>query len=386
MKSLYLALLVALAGSCNIPAGDSVLIPAPRAFKDQVTLVPSDTLTFRLEKTSNIHSDYVVLEKIDGRPFLGVVNENMNELEFYALKTTDENFKVKFAREGPNGIGTLKGFAMLDDATLLVGSSDRTQLFVADLKGNIISRYKTRVDRKDKPYVQIYYSEQPLIFNASTNSIFVFTRVDTDYNRPGLWSGTSFLKVTEHPHEALSHVFELPEHLSEYVHGAFFSHSSHVLMEDKYLILGIPFYNNLIIYDMVTEEVFERPGGSKYFGDVMPWPTPDDERDEEFFVSSNSYQGLIYDESNKFLYRIAFQGVDYIAVNGQRRKSENKIPSLIILDDGLNKVGEVDLPANTFYTRSFFAHEGKVYLSLNHPDNSTSEDELVFVGFKPVEK
>src|SRR5690606_8275264 len=306
----------------------------------------------------------------------------MNELEFYALKTTDENFKVKFAREGPNGIGTLKGFAMLDDATLLVGSSDRTQLFVADLKGNIISRYKTRVDRKDKPYVQMYYSEQPLIYNASTNSIFVFTRVDTDYNRPGLWSGTSFLKVTEHPHEALSHVFELPEHLSEYVHGAFFSHSSHVLMEDKYLILGIPFYNNLIIYDMITEEVFERPGGSKYFGDVMPWPTPDNERDEEFYVSSNSYQGLIYDESNKLLYRMALRGVDYIDLDGQKRNAEDKVPSLIILDEDLVKVGEFDLPANTFYTRTSFSHEGRIYLSLNHPDRYTSEDELVFVGLR----
>jgi hypothetical protein len=386
MKSLYLAFLIALTASCNFTAGDSALNPSPLEFEDQVALVPSDTLTFRLEKTSNIHSNYVVLEKIGGRPYLGVVNENSNELEFYALEAPHENFKVKFSREGPNGIGTLKGFAMLEDSTLMVGSSDRTQLFVADLEGNIIRRYKTKVNRQGKPYVQIYYSEQPLIYNASTNSIFVFTRVDTDYNRVGLWSGTSFLKIAEHSHEGLTHVFELREHLSEYVHGAFFSHSSHVLKEDRYLILGIPFYNNLIIYDTVTEEVFERPGGSKYFGDVMPWPAADNERDEEFYVSSNSYEGLVYDELNRLLYRIALRGVDYIDLSGEKRDAEDKVPSLIILDEDMEKVGELDLPAATFYTRTSFCHEGRIYLSLNHPNQHTSEDELVFVGFKPVKK
>lgn len=387
MKKIYVLFFVLVVFvSCNSSTSDIALSPAPRGFDDKITLVPADTINISLEKTANIHSNYLALTKFNDKPYLGVVNENSNELEFYALKDSNDNFKIPYLKEGPDGVGILKGFTQLGDSTLLIGSSNRTQLFVSDLKGNIIIRYKTKVDRKDKPYVQIYYSEQPLVFNASTNNFFVFTRVDTDYNRPGLWSGTSFLKIAEHAREEPTHVLELPGHLSEYVHGAFFSHSSHILKEDRYLILGIPFYNNLIIYDTVTEEVIERPGGSKYFGDVLPWSKPDNERDEEFYVSSNSYQGLIYDELNKLLYRIAFQGVDYIDVNGQRRNSENKIPSLIILDDELNKVGEVDLPANTFYTRSFFAHEGKIYLSLNHPDNSTSEDKLVFVGFKPIEK
>lgn len=386
MKQLNIVFLIAVAVSCNFSAGNGALDPDPREFKDQVTLVPSDTLKVPLEKTSNIHSNYVALEELDGKPYLGVVNENSNELEFYALKDPHENFKVKFLREGPNGIGTLKGFVSLGDSSLLVGSSDRTQLFVADLEGNIIRRYKTKVDRKDKPYVQIYYSTQPLIFSASINSIFVFTRVDTDYSTPGLWSGTSFLKITDHPHEELSHVFELPENLSAYVHGAFFSHSSHVMIDEKYLVLGVPFYNDLILYDMATEQVFQRPAGSKYFGDVLPWPKPDNERDEEFYVSSNSYQGLIYDELNKLLYRIALRGVDYMDLNGERRGAEDKIPSLIILDEDMEKVGEWDLPSATFNTRTSFSYEGRIYLSLNHPDRNTSEDELVFVGFKPVKK
>jgi hypothetical protein len=386
MKYVNIVVLIALGVSCNFSVGDGSLNPIPREFEDQITLIPSDTLIVRLEMTSSIHSNYVVLEKFHGKPYLGLVNENSNQLEFYSLKDPKENFKVNFLREGPNGIGTLKGFVSLGDSTLLVGSSDRTRLFVSDLEGNIIRRYKTKVERRDGPYVQIYYSSQPLIFNASINSFFMFTRVDTDYSKPGLWSGSSFLKVSERISEEASHVFELPKHLSAYVHGAFFSHSSHVMIDEKYLVLGIPFYNDLILYDMVTDKVFQRPAGSKYFGDVMPWPNPDNERDEEFYVSSNSYQGLVYDELNRLLYRTAFRGVDYIDLNGQKRNTEDKIPSLIILDEDLVKLGEFDLPAGTFYTRTTFSHEGKIYLSLNHPDRQTSEDELVFVGFEPIEK
>ena len=386
MKKAHIVFLIAVAVSCNFPTSDDALDPSPREFEDQITLIPSDTVIVRLEKTSNIHSNYVALEKLHGKPYLGVVNENSNELEFYALKAPHKNFKVKFLREGPNGIGTLKGFVSIGDSTLLVGSSDRTQLFVADLEGNIIRRYKTKIERRDRPYVQIYYSEQPLIFDASSSSFFMFTRVDTDYSKPGLWSGSSFLKIPLSADEVVSHVFDLPDHLSAYVHGAYFSHSSHVMIDERYLVLGIPFYNDLILYDVATEQVFQRPGGSKYFGDVMPWPKPDNERDEEFYVSSNSYQGLVYDELNKLLYRIAFRGVDYIDLNGQKRNAEDKVPSVIILNEDLTKVGEFDLPTGTFYTRISFSNEGKIYLSLNHPDRRTSEDELVFVGFEPAKK
>lgn len=95
MKPLNLVFLIALTASCNFSAGDNALNPIPREFKDQVTLVPSDTLRIRLENTSNIHSNYLALEEFDGEPYLGVVNENSNELEFYPLKASHKKFKVK---------------------------------------------------------------------------------------------------------------------------------------------------------------------------------------------------------------------------------------------------------------------------------------------------
>ena len=128
----------------------------------------------------------------------------------------------------------------------------------------------------------------------------------------------------------------------------------------------------------------EKAAGSKYFEDILPWSKPDNERYEEFYVSSNSYRELAYDEERKILYRMAYRKVNYIGADGLRRNWDNKLPSVIILDEDFEKIGEVDLPQNIYYTRSYFTHEGKLYLSLNHPDNNPSEDQMVFVGFKPT--
>lgn len=151
----------------------------------------------------------------------------------------------------------------------------------------------------------------------------------------------------------------------------------------RQLILGLPFYNDLFIYDMDSGSLKQSPAGSKHFGDAMPWDNPTSGMSESFYVPSNSYREMAYDEGAELLYRIAYQGVDYIGRDGLRRNWDNKLPSIIILDKGFEKVGEVDLPQNTYDTRSYFTYDSKLYLSLNHPENNPSEDRMVFVGFKP---
>jgi hypothetical protein len=131
--------------------------------------------------------------------------------------------------------------------------------------------------------------------------------------------------------------------------------------------------------------MIEREGGSKYFGDVLPMEGSKSTSDlhEEFYITSNSYRELAYDEENKLLYRLAYRGVDYTGPDGQQRNWDNKLPSVIIINSNFEKIGEIDLPVNQIYNWMYFTYNGKLYLSLNHPDNNPSEDEMVFVGFNP---
>lgn len=351
-----------------------------------MTLVPTDTLIFPMGYRSNVYSQYIRRCEINGSSYLGVVNQNTNEIEFYSLTRREDDFKVHFQEEGPNGVGSIRAFELISDSTLLIGSSYRIRLYVTDLEGNLLQTLVTNTpERKGKTFMPIYYSNQPLMFDKSRQDAYVFTRVDTDFNGHGIWSGTMFLQASTLEEGLNNHVFELPTHFDNYIHGGHFCHGSNCLVDYRYLILSVTFYNNLLIYDLKKDEMMEAKAGSKYFGDILPWdsPKPTVDGHEEFYVTSNSYRELEYDMQNKLLYRMAYRGVDYIGPNGQRRNWDNKPPSIIILNNDFEKIGEVDLQVNTIYTRMFFTHDGKLYLSLNHPDNNPSEDEMVFVGFKP---
>ena len=374
-------LLLCLSASCQEV---KELDPTPREFDQKMTLVPTDTLTIPIGHRSDVYSRYVKASIINNIPYLGVVNVNTNDLEFYALSDKGEDFKVRFHLDGPNAVGQLKAFEVISDSTLFIASSYRIRLYVTDFEGNLKKTIETHdTSRNGKPFVQMYYTQSPLVYHKDMDDFYVFTRVDTDYFSPGIWSGTMFLKIQNRDDESITHMFELPSRFNKYVYSGYFSHSSHVLVDDRHLVFGVPFYNNILVYDLEKETLIERKAGSKHFGDALPWDNPDMGRDEEFYVTSNSYRELAYDEQNKLLYRLAYRKVDYIGPNGQQRNWDNKLPSVVILDSNFKKVGEVDLPKNTIHTRMYFTHNGKLYLSLNHPDNNPSEDEMVFVGFKP---
>jgi hypothetical protein len=248
-----------------------------------------------------------------------------------------------------------------------------------------LASYETMVDRPDGEYVPMYYGQIPLVAYPDGQHFLISTKVDTDYFSPGIWSGTSFLKIKK-DNPTYQHVFPLPEFFSNLVYGARFSHSSHALVGNKYLAFGFPFYNDILFFDLETEGHFQRNAGSRHFGDALPWERHDPGRDEPYYVEADSYREISYDPVSKFIYRIAYRGVGFLDSEGKQRDWNNKIPSVILLDESLDKVGELDLPGNTFYTRSLFTYNGKLYISHNHPDNNPNEDKLIFVGFKPTSR
>ncbi|MCH7402378.1 DUF4221 family protein [Belliella kenyensis] len=364
------------------------LDPSPRKFDNLVTLAPNDTVSIPIGQRTNVFSSYISKTRIKGKDFLGLVNEATNHLEFYALSDDAESFSIKFQQEGPNGVRTIKAFEVLSDSTLLIGTSWRRELYITDFSGNVFQRINSiEVDREDnKPFVQLYYTNQPLIYSRTKNATFTFAAGDQDYNSPGLWSGTYFLKFTLDDRLQMEHVLNLPSHLSPLVYSAFFSHSSHLLKGDDQLIVSLPFLNDLLIYNIDSEELTYAAAGHSGHGDILPLDNPSPNHDEQEYVESDSYREIVYDQETGYLYRFAYEGLDYKDLDGRRRTWDNKKPSIIILDSNMKKVGEYELPQNRFYTRMYFTHQGKLYVSINHPDNNPSEDELIFVGLKPMKR
>ncbi|MFN3800995.1 DUF4221 family protein [Belliella pelovolcani] len=375
--------------SCEEEASTSLsLDPNPRQFNDLVTLVLSDTISIPIGQKTNVYSKYISKTRINDKDYLGLVNENTNHLEFYPFSDDSEKFSVKYQQEGPNGVRTIKAFEVLSDSTLLIGSSWRREFYITDFSGNVLQRINSlEIEREDnKPFVQLYYTNQPLIYNRTKNTIFTFAAGDQDYNSPGLWSGTYFLKINLGDQPQLKHVLNLPSHLSPLVYSAFFSHSSHLQKGDNELIVSLPFLNDLLIFNINSEVLTYASAGLSEYGDILPLDTPISGHDEQEYLESNSYREIVYDKETGYLYRFAYEGLDYKDLNGIRRNWDNKKPTIVILEGSMKKVGEYELPQNELYTRMYFTHQGKLYISINHPNNNPSEDELIFVGLRPIHK
>jgi len=372
---------------CNTNPKNMEFDASPRKYERKITLDPVDTIRIAIGQSTNVFSHYISKTTVSGNDYLGVVNENTNNLEFYALSSKAENFSIKFQQEGPNGVKTIKSFEILDDSTILIGGSYRREMYICDYSGNVLKRINSvKKERNDgKPFVQIYSTNRPLIYRKQTESFLTFAIADQDYYAPGLWSGTYFLELAKDENREMKHAFNLPEHLSNLVYGAYFSHCSHAFIEPNKAVISMPFLNVLMVYNFDEETITYVEAGHNKFGDVLPLNRPNPSLDEKEYVENNSYREIVFDKETGYLYRLAYEGVDYKDLSGNSRTWDNKIPSIIILNSELKKVGEYELPVNQIYTRMLFTYQGKLYVSINHPDNYPSEDELIFIGLKPVD-
>ncbi len=392
MKNIFtiaLLLIVFFSISCNNKNSKVKIIDSdPKEFNDIVSLRIVDTINFSVSKKTNVFARHLSKEQIKGEDFLGLVNENTNDLEFYHLADSSKNFNIHFQKEGPNGVNMLKAFKVISDSTILIGGSFRSELYLSDFEGNIIQRINTvNKERADgKPFVQIYSTNRPFLIDQARKYAYQFAIVDQDYFSPGLWSGSYFVKVKISEGFEINHVLDFPESISEMVTGGYFSHTSHTMIKDNLIAVSLPFLSRLIIYDPINDTLSYAEAGHSSFGDIALDKNPQPEQDERSYIEGNSYREVAYDPMKGYLYRFAYQGVDYIDGSGKRKTWDNKIPSIVILDKQLQKVGEYELPLNHFYTRMYFMHNGKLYISINHPDNNPSEDDLIFIGLEPYKK
>ena len=113
---------------------------------------------------------------------MGVVNQNTNDIEFYSMTRREDDFKIHFQEEGPNGVGSIRAFESISDSTLLIGSSYGIRLYVTDLEGNLKKILNTyHVERTGFPAIQLYYTQQPLIVDKIKGDLYVFARGSMDY-------------------------------------------------------------------------------------------------------------------------------------------------------------------------------------------------------------
>jgi hypothetical protein len=153
---------------------------------------------------------------------------------------------------------------------------------------------------------------------------------------------------------------------------------------DSELIISFPIDSEIAVFDLKNSTTEWHYGGSKYFHEIPEWSAPDSNEDERFYIESDSYREVLFDPWKKLYYRFAYRKVNYFDENNMRVNWDYKNPSIVILDEDFRKIGEYDLPENTYYTRNNFVSPEGLYISINHDQNKDAdENKISFQLFKP---
>ncbi|MBT1689834.1 DUF4221 family protein [Dawidia soli] len=123
---------------------------------------------------------------------------------------------------------------------------------------------------------------------------------------------------------------------------------------------------------------------SQFFSDIPSWRATETDADArlKYYLSTPSYQGVIFDPYQNLYYRIALQPIsaDDLASNDPD-KSGVKHASIIILDHNFTKIGETLLPRFSYTETMFFVAPDGLHLA-KWEASKADDSKLVFGVFK----
>jgi hypothetical protein len=137
--------------------------------------------------------------------------------------------------------------------------------------------------------------------------------------------------------------------------------------EDE-LVFSFPACNELYVYNVVSQTVVKKSGGSKSFESIKPFSKDISLqivkiKDEaiSYYFKNYSYSFIVFDNKKKLYYRM----VEYPNINFGRTNDFSKPRGVIILDEAFNFLGEMKLPTKTYSAQIFVTDTGFIIPTYN---------------------
>lgn len=352
----------------------------------QLTLVRSGVnIKLPLDSTTLPYSKVAFNAWFNGTHYYYYLSEGQNTIHEFDLGRSTQTNRLVLAMNGPNGVGNVKGFRMLSrDSLIIVNRS--SELFFVNSKGVVTKKidYSLTQDGIETTPAKSISSVRQQIETIG-DSILLLTQLpggnwklltNEDFNRLRVC-----LQINLNTNEIRFLPLTYPKDLMiDGFKGVYFSR----LFENNKFLYSFEGDNNVYVtsdhlsYSKIT------PVGSNLFQEV---PVDNSSTLEEYLalgVRNPRYLSIIYDPYRKIYYRFVYPGYDFKKGDELYRLLQF-LPRLaiIILDENLAKIGEVVLPDNTFLRDNYFVNKDGLYLSINHPESDSLNDD--FLAFERLE-
>jgi hypothetical protein len=122
---------------------------------------------------------------------------------------------------------------------------------------------------------------------------------------------------------------------------------------------------------------------SQFLDDQMPFFTKavDSRGMSEYAFAKSRYESLVYDPFRKVYYRFAYPSVTFETDEELKALRNSPGPFVVmVLDENGDILTERRFEAGTYYPTNFFVGEKGLYISMNHPDNASNEEDKLAFG------
>ena len=344
-------------------------------------LISLDSLTdpwqtsFILSDDTHLQNQFFVLSGID------------NSLQIYDWKTGKIQSKKILPKEGPNGVGDAGSLMVKSLDSIFVLSDFQFKLYQLDRNYNVVKSYSLLEMEGGKPsygkgmfpaskrFCKIGFFENKVYLGGYP----LISALKEDFYLKGATSLSLNLKnnkikyLTKFP----------PSYIKRFRQGKI------IISQQTYPSLTYNYAKKQMVISHMTDENLEafdlsNETSNYYFAgsneqNNFTWASKNISEKEEFkyFTKQPYFSGVYYDNYRKVYYRI-FEKPNPAKVDGYDGEPWT-IPSIIIINENFEKIGETEIPKEYSLTSIIIAKEGP-YLRKYVPD----EDKMVFTLFELV--
>lgn len=380
----FLLLLFSACISCGRKVSESL--------KDQVCLMPTDTISFFIDDSTYYESKAMFQFEDQGREYLCFQNNRnrgVSRLIVFDIENECVYKSVPLYKDGPDGIPSVFGAFPLDMERFLI-TTDSPFFYMVDAKGRILFKSEPLYQghgpfgRFAPAYFYSYYAIPAIL----RDSLLYFPQTQIGYpHTNGTWGISNIfsylnlltgqLNTTQFYYPS---IFDKEEVIRKWSYGCEHSYA------DTGKEIAVSFESSDSIYvSSDFNHVRAYNAKSRYFP-ICIWNRMTLQFDLQIRLRKEAqepdYFHLLYDKYRHVFYRFARMPYEYPADRSPMGEDSGREFSIIILNDRYEIIGESKFPGSTYAYRLWFVGKKGLYLSLNNQENPCfDEDKLMFRCF-----
>lgn len=279
-----------------------------RIFKSQGTTLSNQKAirkVFDLDSLTKVRTSAAryFWDEVENRGLMFHLNNLTNSIYVYDFDKGSLLNVIKFSRVGPNGVGKVSGFEVVNRDSILVLDRYKYQVTIV---GNILTEPK--IESRHYLKSSIDATEYTAICNSSSRAYLIdgvlwfatvpFLYTSDNVHKKGVSLVRFDLKTSE------SAYFKLfPEEYNT-IFSQSFRYPSIAKLNDKELAISFPASSKLLVMDTESQNIKKYDVPSKYVSEVREYRGGNDNDKENIhFNKHSSFSRLLFDKKENKLYR-----------------------------------------------------------------------------------